>query len=148
MFCGSYIDLQAGMYLKSFLNTFGSSNVFLMDNIFLDIMDHRFFFQLNTTIEELELMFNVLFLGLNLRLEIPLLNSRLRKAFLTYDYFKAYSIGGSLNFLTYPVQNITITLEIFYIFMKVNLGLVLVYFYQIFIIYIFLINLLIFLMFL
>lgn len=129
MFCGSFIDLQAGMYLKVFLNMFGSSNVFLMDNIFLDIMDHRFFFQLNTTIEELELMFNVLFLGLNLRLEIPLLNSRLRKSFLIYDYFKAYSIGCSLNFLTYPVQNITIILKIFYIFMKVNLYLVQIYFY-------------------
>lgn len=33
-------------------------------------------------------MFQVLFLGLNLRLEIPLLNSRLRKAFLTTDILR------------------------------------------------------------
>jgi NADH-quinone oxidoreductase subunit G len=107
VFCGSFLDLQAALYLKTFVNSFGCSNIFLMDNPFFDLVDFRFYFQLNSTLELLESQFNVLFLGLNIRLEIPLLNARLRKAYMAYDFFSAYSMGCSLNFLTYPVQNIS-----------------------------------------
>jgi len=107
VFCGSFLDLQAVLYLKSFVNSFGSSNFFLMDNPFFDLVDFKFYYLLNSSLEFLETKFNVLFIGLNIRLEIPLLNLRLRKAYMLYDFFSAYSIGCSLNFLTYPVQNIS-----------------------------------------
>lgn len=76
-------------------------------------MDYRYYFQLNTTIENLELHSNVLFLGSSIRLEAPLLNSRLRKAYLASNSFNAYSIGLSLSNTTFPIKNLGILFQIY-----------------------------------
>jgi hypothetical protein len=45
-------------------------------------------------------------LGTNLRVEMPLLNSRLRKNYLsTNKHLPVYSLGLSIDYLTYPVIN-------------------------------------------
>lgn len=77
------------------------------------MFDFRSSFQLNTLIEDLELQFNILFLGTNIRTESPLLNIRLRKAFLASNFFNVYSIGSSSKFLTYPVKNLGIHLYLY-----------------------------------
>lgn len=72
--------------------------------------DFRFMFQLNSTLAELEFFYNILFIGSNPRLEVPLLNSRLRKNFVNNADFAAYSIGLALNYSTYPIFNLGIVL--------------------------------------
>jgi hypothetical protein len=62
-------------------------------------------------------------LGLNPRLELPLLNSNLRKNYLNNFNFKAYSIGFSLDYLTYPVINLGSSVKYLYKFL---LGLTLI----------------------
>lgn len=105
--CGSFLTLETMISLKTYFNNCGCSNINFY-NINLYINDLRFFYLLNTTLIKLEGLSNILFLGTNVRLEAPLLNLRLRKAFLGNFDFKAYSIGLSLNYLTYPVKNIAI----------------------------------------
>lgn len=110
-FCGSFLDLKASFCLKSFLNSYGCFNIYSSD-IKYSCSDYRFFFQLNTTIEDLESKFNILFLGLNLRLEAPLLNSRLRKSYLNKS-FNVYSIGLSLKNTTFPIINFGIVFQFY-----------------------------------
>lgn len=119
IFCGSFLDLVAAFSLKKFLNSFGCFNVYSVDSNLCEI-DYRYYFQLNTTIEKLESMFNILFLGSSIRLEAPLLNSRLRKVYLASNAFNAYSIGLSLFNTTYPICNLGILFQIYYVCFKVN----------------------------
>jgi len=63
-------------------------------------------FLLNKTLTHLEMINNILFIGTNIRLEAPLINARLRKAYLTNPFFIAYAFGLSINYLTYPVLNL------------------------------------------
>lgn len=119
VFCGSFLDVVAAFSLKKFLNSFGCFNIYSVDSNLLNC-DYRCFFQLNSIIEDLEFKFNVLFLGMNIRLEAPLLNSRLRKAYLASSSFNAYSIGLSIKNTTFPVTNIGILHLIYYVYLKVS----------------------------
>lgn len=71
---------------------------------------------MNSTLIELENKNRLLFIGTNVRFEAPLLNARLRKAFLINYDFKAYSIGLGINYLTFPVLNLGILLRFYYNF--------------------------------
>lgn len=77
VYYGWYLSLEAAILLKNFFESFGCSNYFNNDN-YLMSSDFRFYYLLNSTVVNLETFGNVLFLGTNLRLEAPLLNSRLR----------------------------------------------------------------------
>ena len=59
---------------------------------------------MNTSIAALEQADVVLFIGTNPRLEAPLVNSRLRKAFIRGS-MKAYNVGAAVD-LTYPVEQL------------------------------------------
>jgi len=107
VFCGSNLALEGFISLKLYFNSFGCSNILYLQS-YLNNFDIRFYFQLNDTFVNLEHKILVLFFGLNMRLESPLLNLRLRKSFLGNIDFKAYSIGLGLNYLTYPVLNLGI----------------------------------------
>lgn len=74
----------------------------------MSLSDFRFLYLLNDTIVNLETKINNLFIGLNLRLESPLLNARLRKSYLVNTGFISYSFGLAVNYLTYPVLNLGI----------------------------------------
>lgn len=97
---------------KSLFYSIGCSNINYFQN-FISFSDMRFSFQLNETLIGLEFKSIFLFFGTNIRLEIPLLNARIRKIFLNQYDFKAYSIGLGLNHLTFPVKNIGIILQLY-----------------------------------
>lgn len=107
VFYGDFLDLTASSFLRQFFYSIGCSNIFSISfNSITSLNDFRFLYQLNSTLIGLESCNNYLFLGTNLRLESPLLNSRIRKSYLTNFSFSAYSIGLSVNYLTYPVCNL------------------------------------------
>lgn len=111
--CGPFLDLETVVSTKIFLNSFGCSNFNYQFNYDL-VFDFRFSFLLNSTIIGLEDIFSCFFLGLNLRMEIPLLNVRLRKSFLKNDNFLlAFSLGFSLDNVSYPIINFGNNLGIF-----------------------------------
>lgn len=72
----------------------------------------------------METVFKSLLVGCNLRLDVPLLNSRLRKNFLVSKNFRAFSIGLSLNYTTFPISNIGSSLLSFYHFLEGRLLLI------------------------
>jgi molybdopterin-dependent oxidoreductase-like protein len=99
------LDLESTVSAKLFLNSFGCSNLNYQFN-FETFFDFRFVFLLNSTILGLETLLLVFFFGVNLRAELPLLNIRLRKSFLQNDNFLlAFSLGLSLDYLSFPVIN-------------------------------------------
>lgn len=105
VFCGYFIDLESAFFLKNLFLDIGCANYNYLDNK-LYMYDFRYFYQLNINISSLKNLTKILFLGSNLRLESPILNYKLRKSFLKNYTFKAYSIGISNNYLTYPVVNL------------------------------------------
>lgn len=100
---------------KNIFYSIGCSNINYCNN-FINFSDLRFSFQLNETLVNLESKMLFLFFGTNIRLEIPLLNARIRKSFLNKYEFQAYSLGLGINHLTFPVKNIGIQLKFFFIF--------------------------------
>lgn len=99
------MDLEGVLALKVFLNSLGCSNLNYQFNL-NSFFDFRFCFLLNSTIVELEEISYCFFLGLNLRVESPILNSRLRKSFLKNDNFLlSFSFGLSVDYLSFPVIN-------------------------------------------
>jgi NADH-quinone oxidoreductase chain G len=104
-FTGPFFDIKSNLSLKFFFNSIGCSSINYQSNYNLT-SDFRFSFLLNTSIIGLEAVFFCFFLGLNLRAESPLLNSRLRKSFLKNEHFLAFSIGNGLDYLTFPVVNL------------------------------------------
>lgn len=103
--CGSYLSIEAAMALKYYFAGYGCSTI-CYENDNFSLFDFRFSFLLNSTITYLERINNFLFIGTNLRLEAPIINARIRKAYLSSNDFKAYSLGLAINYLTYPVLNL------------------------------------------
>lgn len=95
------------MALKYYFAGYGCSTI-CYENDNFSLFDFRFSFLLNSTITYLERINNFLFIGTNLRLEAPIINARIRKAYLSSNDFKAYSLGLAINYLTYPVLNLGI----------------------------------------
>jgi len=102
---GSYLDLEAALSLKLYFGSFGCGSIYYCCESFSHF-DFRFFYLLNSSLEKIELLVQILFIGNNIRLEAPLINARFRKAFLLNNEFQAYSLGLSVSFLSYPVYNL------------------------------------------
>jgi len=103
---GHFIDLETAIALKDFFNGLGCSSLSLEDS-FMFSSDLRISYLLNTTVVSLEHSSIFLLFGTNLRTEIPLLNSRLRKNYLFVNkQLVVYSIGLSIDYLTFPVKNL------------------------------------------
>lgn len=100
---GDINDLTCLQSLKDFLNSFGCSNI--KADTFLEKVDFRSNYLLNTSIHELEYLNLVILIGVNARFDFPLLNLRFRKRFLKGD-FHIYTIGQGINYLTFPVENL------------------------------------------
>jgi NADH dehydrogenase/NADH:ubiquinone oxidoreductase subunit G len=110
---GSFLDLESLYSLKILFNSLGCSNINYQFNYNL-FFDFRFTFLMNITILNLEFISFCFFVGLNLRVESPLLNSRLRKNYLQNDnFFLCFSIGLSLDYLSFPVINLGNSLKAF-----------------------------------
>lgn len=95
--------METVFFFKVFLNSLGCSNYFFEYDLNF-FFDFRFFFLLNDFIVSLENFFFCFFLGVDLRLEHPLLFSRLKKSFIkNYDFFFLISFGFCSDYLLFPV---------------------------------------------
>lgn len=119
IFVGDFLNLELGVSLKSFFSTMGCSNYYYNNNLCNDYLkDFRFNYLLNMTLIDLENLVNVLLIGVNPRLEVPLLNARLRKNYLNNFNFKVFSIGLGLSYLTYPVINLGSSIKTLLLFLE------------------------------
>lgn len=95
---GNFADLETVSCIKEFFTNFGCSNL-KTETILNFSSDFRFSYLLNTTITSLEQASLVLLLGTNLRIEAPLLNSRIRKNFLFNNkHLLIYSFGLAVDY--------------------------------------------------
>jgi len=105
--CGPFMNIESSSYLKHFFNSCGSSNIYYFENSSsFSIYDFRFSYLLNNSLLELENINNLFFVGSNVRMELPLLNIRIRKNYMENNLVNLYSFGLSLDYLTYPVRNL------------------------------------------
>ena len=104
---GHFLDLESVLALKDFFSDLGVSNINYEDTAQLCFTDFRFSFLLNNTITSFEYASIILLIGTNLRTELPLLNSRIRKNYLlTNKQLPVFSIGLALDYLSFPVKNL------------------------------------------
>lgn len=98
-FVGPLVDSESLIVLKDLFNSFGSNNVISTSNLSSLQGDLRFNYISNTNFVNLENSDLCLLLGTDLRVEAPLLNTRLRKNVIVRK-LEIYTIGSSLD-LTY-----------------------------------------------
>jgi hypothetical protein len=84
---GSFAELELVSSTKIYLNIFGCTNFLNSDNVYYSL-DFRFLYLLNSTIVFLEIADFVIFIGLNLRLEAPLLNHAYTKIIKILNFFR------------------------------------------------------------
>lgn len=117
-FIGPFLDLESVISLKSFFSSFGCSRFNYQFN-YGSLFDYRFQFLISSTLEYLEKTNFCIFLGLNLRMESPLLNARLRKNFLkTSSNFLCLYFGLSLDYTSFPAFSIGNSLKNFKFFIE------------------------------
>ena len=101
---GDQCDAESMIALKDLMDFIGTKNIDCrQDGAKLSSHD-RSLYLFNSTIAGIESADSVLLVGTNLRWEAPLINTRLRKAWINNN-LKAASIGPDLN-LTYPINNL------------------------------------------
>lgn len=81
-FFGNFNDIITINNIKNFFNNIGLEINFF-NNINLDI-DYRFNYLINNYLLELNKIENILIIGLNLRIELPLLNTKINKKIVKY----------------------------------------------------------------
>lgn len=110
-FIGFFCDLDSAWSLKYFFNNIGCSNIGYLDYQFF-CNDFRYNFLLKESLFFVTDLNIFLFLGVNLRTELPILTSRLRK-FINKVYTSFFfSIGYAINYLNFPVLNLGNTLKV------------------------------------
>jgi NADH-quinone oxidoreductase chain G len=102
--CGKYTDLETAYSIKQFFNSIGSQEISYETNAVI-CNDFRFTYLLNCTIAGLESCSLVILINSNLRLENPLLNSRIRKNYLK-SKVPVYSFGNAVTYTTFPIINL------------------------------------------
>jgi len=121
---GSFLDLESASALKDFFNSFGCNNISYEKLSFSGAnLDFRFSYLLNVTLSFLEEASFVILLSANLRLENPLLNSRLRKNYMKnrgqkHKNFTVLSFGQGVSYGGYPIVNLGHNLKIFFSFLE------------------------------
>lgn len=117
-FLGSFLDLESVASLKGFFNSLGCSNMNYEAN-YGSSFDYRFSFLLAGTLVDLERVSLCFFLGVNLRMESPLLHSRLRKSFLSGEHpFLCFSFCCSLEPTSFPIFNLGSSPKDFKVFVE------------------------------
>lgn len=116
-----FIDLPSCLSLKKFFNVLGGSKIFYKKRNKW-IFDFKFFYLLNNKIISLENFKFFIFIACNLRLEMPLLNLRIKKNYNVNKnkdlYFFIY--GLSLNYFTFPIKNMGNNLFKWFKFLEEN----------------------------
>jgi NADH dehydrogenase/NADH:ubiquinone oxidoreductase subunit G len=104
---GELGSLELVCSLKEFFNYIGCNNIYYSSSLYNYNCDFRFLYLLNVTLLELDEADMIILVGSNLRLESPLLCSRIRKLYLSNDYdLPVFSFGLNISYLTFPVYNI------------------------------------------
>ena len=117
-YCGEFIDLETAFSLKCFFNGIGCSNIFFIYDLNYSV-DFKFMYLLNLTLENLEKINLIFLIGCNLRLEAPLVLTRIRKSFLNYENdFKIFSLGLAINNFTFFIKNIGNSIKTFKLFLE------------------------------
>lgn len=102
---GDLCDVESMMALKDLMASLGSTNIDCRQDGAHLIPDVRASYLFNTTIADIEKADVCLLIGVNPRIEAPLINARLRKTYLNSDLIVA-SIGCEDLDLTYPVMHL------------------------------------------
>ncbi|MDX2095523.1 MAG: NADH-quinone oxidoreductase subunit NuoG [Alphaproteobacteria bacterium] len=101
---GNLMDVEAMVTLKDLMKALGSPHLECrQDGAKIDVAD-RASYLMNTGIANLEKADVALFIGTNPRHEAPLVNTRLRKAYLA-NGMQAFNVGAAFD-LTFPVQQL------------------------------------------
>src|SRR5690606_36673223 len=114
---GLFVDLELTLSFKDFFSSFGCANFYYEVGVSY-LFDFRFFFLLNNTLSYLEHISVFVLIGTNLRLEVPLLNSRIRKNYLGNDLMAIFSLGLAVDYLTIPVVNFGNSLKVLKSFLE------------------------------
>ena len=99
---GPFVDIQGVLGIKLFFNFYGCSNLRFYNTNKL-VSDFKYNFLLGSSLAEVENVSVIFCIGLNLRLEAPLLNSRIRKnnslnSDITVISFGVVNFGQTLNY--------------------------------------------------
>jgi NADH dehydrogenase (ubiquinone) Fe-S protein 1 len=99
-------DLESLTIAKKFLNTVGSSSIYITNknNLYSANLDFPSSYSLNAALPDLESHDLCILVNVNPRIEAPLLNSRLRKV-ATTNKMKVVYVGEKLD-LTFPTVNL------------------------------------------
>lgn len=115
---GLFADLQLVFSLKNFFNSIGCSNISQL-NISQYNMDFRFLFLLNVSLACIEEVDFVILVCTNLRLEAPLLASRLRKNCIANNFsLKIYSFGLAVSNYFLTIKNIGNSIKSLILFLE------------------------------
>jgi hypothetical protein len=112
---GLFADLQLVFSLKNFFNSIGCSNITFI-NVPSFNVDFRFLFLMNMSLVCIEEVDFVILVGTDLRLEAPLLASRLRKACITNNLLKIYSFGLAISNYFLTVNNVGNSIKSLFLF--------------------------------
>lgn len=93
VFSGEFVDLFTLSAAKDFFSSIGNSNFSFFTAEFLSFYDFRFTYLMNSTLDSLENSTSIFLLNLDLRLEIPLINYRIRRSFMKNMSLKVFSSG-------------------------------------------------------
>lgn len=102
---GAHTDLETASAAKLFFNGIGCDNIEYQEKQYFNA-DLRESYLLNTTAMSLETAKAIVLIHTNLRMENPLLNSRIRKNYLNNPGLKIFSIGLAATYTTFPVINL------------------------------------------
>jgi len=103
---GPFVDLETAFSLKNFFFSMGCFNINFIYNLKI-LLDYKFLYLLNLTLEELEFANLIFLIGCNLRYESPLILTRIRKSFLNdKTNFNIFSLGLALNTFSFKVKNL------------------------------------------
>ena len=114
---GLFADLQLVFVLKNFFNSIGCSNLSQL-NISLYNIDFRFLFLLNMSLVSVEEVDFVILACTNLRLEAPLLASRLRKNCINNIFLRVYSFGLAVSNYFLSIKNVGNSLKSLVLFLE------------------------------
>jgi NADH-quinone oxidoreductase subunit G len=99
-----FLDLESCYLLKKINNNFGYLNIFLQKK-FYNNFDKHFYFFFNSEFSNLKSFNNFFFLGINLRIVMPLLNSLLRQL-IKKKFVKIFTIGNIISDISFNIINL------------------------------------------
>ena len=106
--CGFFLDFETLYFYKKFFNFLGCNNLLISDYNFILNLDFQNQFNFNLNLVELEYLETLFLISTNLRLELPILNVRLRKNFVhKKSKLIIFSFGLGVNYLTFFIKNIS-----------------------------------------